>query len=164
MTAQGVHASLQENFRSTWRNWKGGLLTRHGHRGGPRESVRSSFYGDFFRRAYALPLSFAPPSSSPRVPSPPFPSRWYIPTIVITFAILHLRGFPIARAHAHIYTRARTPSAPQFFLPLRSERTSERARARARLQTLFVTYRICVMQFVYFHECALCAMEIVVRV
>lgn len=32
MTAQGVHASVQENFRSTWQNWKGGLLTRHGHR------------------------------------------------------------------------------------------------------------------------------------
>ena len=31
VTAQGVHASLQENFRSSWRNWKGGLLTRCGH-------------------------------------------------------------------------------------------------------------------------------------
>lgn len=31
MTAQGVHASLQENFRSSWRNWKEGLLTRCGH-------------------------------------------------------------------------------------------------------------------------------------
>jgi len=25
----------KKNFRSTWRNWKGGLLTRYGHRCGP---------------------------------------------------------------------------------------------------------------------------------
>lgn len=38
-------------------------------------------------------------------------------------------------------------AVPQFFPPLRFTHTH--------LQTLFVTYHICVMQFVYFHECTM---------
>lgn len=118
MTAQGVHASLQENFRSTWRNWKGGLLTRYGHRCSP--NARSSFYGHFFdaRRSSPSSLSLFLSFSHPRV----YPA----PTIVITFAILHLRGFPIA---AHPLLRA----APQYIFFSRRD-------ARARIHRPFADF------------------------
>lgn len=136
VTAQGVHASLQENFRSTWQNWKGGLLTRYGHRAaGP--TCGHLFYGHFFDACTPSLSSFRPlplPPSlsllfslalplSPFLPPPPAVDR---PTIVITFAILYLRGFSIARAPAIATTcnRARARAAIFFPLPLYALRAS----------------------------------------
>lgn len=130
VTAQGVHASLQENFRSTWRNWKGGLLTRYGHRCGP--TCGHLFTVIFSTRVLpsssllSLSFSLSPPGR------PTDDCNYFCDTSPPRlFNCTH----PLYRA------------APQFFLPLRFTHTH--------LQTLFVTYRICVIQFVYFHECTM---------
>lgn len=57
MTAQGVHASLQENFRSSWRNWKGGLLTRCGHHCDAQTYARLFFFFFSLFFFYHHPLS-----------------------------------------------------------------------------------------------------------
>lgn len=62
VTAQGVHASLQENFRSSWRNWKGGLLTRCGHQlRCPNPAYALAFFF-FFQQPSSCTLLFPLPT------------------------------------------------------------------------------------------------------
>lgn len=93
VTAQGVHASLQENFRSSWRNWKGGLLTRCGHqlRCPNPTSARLFFLFSFF---------FTQPSSC----------TFLFPLFLSTFRISHFFFFflPIQRINIkHLFIAPR---------------------------------------------------------
>lgn len=86
----------KKNFRSTWRNWKGGLLTRYGHRCGP---TCGHLFAIIFFDACTHSPSLSPPPLSHSLPSLSLPPC--VRPIVITFAILHLRGFSIAHPLSH---------------------------------------------------------------
>jgi len=90
------------------------------------------FLRSFFRRVYSLPPSPPLSLSLSLSPWPTDDCNYFCDT-----------SPPRLFNCAHPLYRA----APQFFLPLRFTHTH--------LQTLFVTYHICVMQFVYFHECTM---------
>lgn len=90
----------KKNFRSTWRNWKGGLLTRYGHRCGP--TCGHLFAIIFFDACTHSPSLPPPPPLSISLPLLFLPRvRPTDRPIVITFAILHLRGFSIAHPLSH---------------------------------------------------------------
>lgn len=57
----------KKNFRSTWRNWKGGLLTRYGHRCGP---TCGHLFATIFFDACTHSLSLSPSLSLSLTPHP----------------------------------------------------------------------------------------------
>jgi len=108
----------KKNFRSTWRNWKGGLLTRYGHRCGPTcgHLFTIIFFDACTHSRLSLSLSLSLFLSIASLDRP----------IVITFAILHLRGFSIA----HLLSR---DPCLQFFFRYAS-------RVHPFAETLFVSH------------------------